>query len=194
MVLDGDEEVTEEEGVSSDWLEEKEEAGGVSGSLSLVAVALLLVASGFRETPSSCWISSGFRPLDSRKETLRSVGASRIDSSSRNLEACSTRSCLEVDAGASSELSDEAKGDCSVGADPDRCHEGIEGGLDEGSDMVLVSGPVQSQDKSERWGEEEGGTSPDFGWHWVHVSRPRLLHRFGLPRSFIIHQRPSSLD
>lgn len=48
---------------------------------------VLLLASGFRETPRSCWISSELSPLDSRKATLRSVGESRIDSSSRNLEA-----------------------------------------------------------------------------------------------------------
>lgn len=103
---------------------------------------MLLVASGFRETPRSWSISSAFRPLDSRKETLRSVGASRIDSSSRNLDADSTRSCREVDAGASSELGDEDKGAWSAGADPDRCQEGMEGGLDDGSDMMFVSGPV----------------------------------------------------
>jgi len=141
MVLDGDVELAGEEGVTSDWLEENE-AGGVSEPLSSVEVELLLVASEFRETPRSCWISSGFRPLDSRKEILRSVGESRIDSSSRNLEAWSIRSCLEEDAGASSELGDEDGGGLSAGADPGRCHEGMEGGLDDESDMVLVSVPV----------------------------------------------------
>jgi hypothetical protein len=48
-----------------------------------------VLASTLREMPRTCWISSELRPLDSRNETLRSVGASRIDSSSRNLDAWS---------------------------------------------------------------------------------------------------------
>lgn len=43
--------VTEDEGVTSDWLDE--EAEGVSCSLTSVTDELLLLASGFRETPRS---------------------------------------------------------------------------------------------------------------------------------------------
>lgn len=70
---------------------------------------------------------------------MRSVEASRIDSSSKNLEAWSMRSCREADAGALSELGDCDDGDWSVGAEPDCCcHEGMDGGFDEGSDIVSV--------------------------------------------------------
>lgn len=102
-------------------------------------VASALLASGFRETPRSCSISSEVKPLDSRKDTLRSVDASRIDSSSKNLEAWSRRSCREVDAGASSELGDCDDGDWLDGADPDCCcHEGMDGDFDERSDIVSM--------------------------------------------------------
>lgn len=88
------------------------ELEGVSWLLSSDEIDELLLASGFRETPRSCWISSGLRPFDSRKETLRSVGESRIDSSSKNLDAWSRSSCRVVGAGASSELGDgEEAGD-----------------------------------------------------------------------------------
>lgn len=89
MVVEEDGPVIWEEGVVSDWVveEEGEELEGVSRLLSSVEMDELLLASGFRETPRSCWISSGLSPFDSRKETLRSVGESRIDSSSRNLDA-----------------------------------------------------------------------------------------------------------
>lgn len=128
--------VTGEEGVTSD---PSEEVCGVSCPCSVVAEVVLLLASSFRETPRSCWISSGFRPFDSRNEILRSVGESRIDSSSRKRDAWSRRSC-RVEAGAS-ELGDgdEAGWSASAFPEPDCCcQEGIEGGLDVGSDMVPV--------------------------------------------------------
>lgn len=113
MVVGDDDAVIWEEGVASDGVVEVgEELEGVSWFLSSVEIDELLLASGFRETPRSCWISSGLRPLDSRKEILRSVGESRIDSSSRNLDAWSSSSCRVVGAGASSELGDgEEAGD-----------------------------------------------------------------------------------
>lgn len=73
--------------VVSDCVEEEEELKWVSWFLLSVEIEELLLASRFRETPRSCWISSELSPLDSRKATLRSVEESRIDSSSRNLEA-----------------------------------------------------------------------------------------------------------
>jgi hypothetical protein len=122
----------------SDWLDEEEDED-VSCCSGSAAVKSALLASGFRETPRSCWISSEVRPFDSRKETLRSVDASRIDSSSRNLDAWSMRSCREADAGASSGLGDCDDEDRSVGAEPGcRCHGGMDGGFDEGSDIVSV--------------------------------------------------------
>lgn len=100
--------VTEEEGVISDWLDEEVE--GVSCSLPSGTDELLLLASGFRETPRSFWISLGVKPLDSRNEILRSVEEPRIDSSSRNLDAWSRRSCRVVDAGASGASSELGEG------------------------------------------------------------------------------------
>lgn len=46
-------------------------------------------SSGFEERSCSIW--SEVRPFCSKKVTLRSREASRIDSSSRNLRACSRR-------------------------------------------------------------------------------------------------------
>jgi hypothetical protein len=71
-------------------------------------------------------MSSGLRPLDSRKVTLRSVGSSLIDSSSRNLDACASRSSRDVveGAGALSELgADDGDPSAVLLA---LCHEGME--------------------------------------------------------------------
>lgn len=95
--VEGDEEV-EPLGVSS----------GVLDSVVLLSpsvAAVLLVASEFRDTPSRPSISSCRRPFDSKNDTLRSSGASRKDSSSKNLVACCRRSDREV----SSELGGDAE-------------------------------------------------------------------------------------
>ncbi len=79
-----------------------------------------------------CWISSrssisvSIRPLDSRYSFLRSIGASRMESSSRNLEAFSIREALDSGdccsacscVGVLSDFSGEFEGS-------PRCHEGI---------------------------------------------------------------------
>lgn len=96
----------DEVAVSVFSLEEVKEVSGVSSALSSTEPALLPVASRFRVTPRSWLISSELRPFDSRKAILRSVGESRIDSSSRKRDAWLTRSSRDVDAGASSELGD----------------------------------------------------------------------------------------
>lgn len=62
----------------------------------------LSLASVLRETPRRDWISSLRKPFDSRKDILWSVEASRMDSSSRNLDARSRRA--ERSEEASSEL------------------------------------------------------------------------------------------
>lgn len=82
-------------------------------------------------------MSSELRPLDSRKVILRSVGASLIDSSSRNLDACASRSSRDVvaGAGASSELGDD-DGDSSVVLLA-LCHEGMD-------DLEASSGIISS--------------------------------------------------
>lgn len=131
MLEDGEEVVGGEEGVTSDWVGEVE---GVSSCVLSSAVVELLLGSALRETPRTCSISSELRPLDSRNETLRSVGASRIDSSSRNLDAWSRRACRDVEAvvaGASSEVGD---GDSSVLLAV--CHEGMDADLDVSSGMM----------------------------------------------------------
>jgi hypothetical protein len=119
MVVGGAE-VTGEGGVTSVW-EGEVDAVGVSS-----AAVELLLASSLRVMPRTCWISSEFRPFDSRNETLRSVGASRIDSSSKNLDAWSRRACRGVEvvaAGASS--AGDGDGDSSA-ALLGLCHEGID--------------------------------------------------------------------
>jgi hypothetical protein len=135
MVVEGAGEVAGEEGDTSvDWDSEEEEGEEEEGALSSAVSGLLLVASAFRETPRRVWISSGVKPLDSRKDTLWFVDASRIESSSRNRAAWSTRSCREAD-GAASEFGDEGGGSAGGLADC-CCHEGMDGFLDVGSDMV----------------------------------------------------------
>lgn len=106
-------------------------AGADSVSLALSVVEF---ASALPDMPRTCWISSELRPLDSRKAILRSCGASRIDSSSRNLAACSRRLCrgVLVVAGALSELGDVSS---SAGLF-DCCHAGVDVGLELSSDMT----------------------------------------------------------
>ena len=104
-----------------------------SGVLSLGAVELLLV-SALQEMPRTCSISSELKPFDSRNDILRSVGASRIDSSSRNLDAWSRRVCrgVAVVAGASSEVGDGDSSAVLLGL----CHEGIDPALDVSSGIM----------------------------------------------------------
>mgnify|MGYP007016609403 CR=1 FL=1 len=110
------------------------EVDGVSSCV-LSSAGVEVLASTLREIPRTCWISSELRPLDSRNETLRSVGASRIDSSSRNLDAWSRRACRDVeavDAGASSEAGDGDSSAVLFGL----CQEGIDDDLDVSSGMM----------------------------------------------------------
>lgn len=111
------------------------EVDGVSSCVLSSAVVELLLASALREMPRTCSISSELRPFDSRNETLRSVGASRIDSSSRNLDAWSRRACRDVEAvvaGASSEVGEGDSSAVLLGL----CHEGIDADLDVSSGMM----------------------------------------------------------
>lgn len=94
--------------LGSDWPSGVEdEALGSSDGVSLVASVL-------RETPSRDWISSSRSPFDSKKDILRSVDASRKESSCRNLVACSrstARSAVEE----LSEFGDELEDDGGEG-------------------------------------------------------------------------------
>jgi hypothetical protein len=123
-----------------------------------------LLASEFRDTPRRLSISSEVRPLDSRKAILRSVDASRIDSSCRNLDACSTSVDRAVSLPASLSLSSEAGGAAEFCC----CHSGIEG-LESESVMVKVvlSRKVDEQSNltSEKRGVEKRlGIRRDAGW------------------------------
>ena len=78
----------------------------VAEAVSLLIVAWLLVvsfvsgvvgASSLRLTPSNESISSFVRPFDSRNVILRSVVASRISGSARNVFACSSKADLSED-------------------------------------------------------------------------------------------------
>lgn len=104
-----------------------------SSSSSVVSLAL-----GVDDVmPKRVLISSSRRPLDCKNVTLRSVGASRMDSSSRNLAACSMRADREV----SSEVGDEVDSELSVlrlEALLGCCHEGIEDGLGLESAMICM--------------------------------------------------------
>ena len=111
------------------------EVDGVSSCVLSSAVVELLLGSALRETPRTCSISSELRPLDSRNETLRSVGASRIDSSSRNLDAWSRRACRDVEAVVAGALSEVGDGDSSADLLA-VCHEGIDADLDVSSGMM----------------------------------------------------------
>jgi hypothetical protein len=66
---------------------------------------LLLLESVSREMDKRLSISSLRRPLDSRKAILRSMGASRRESSCKNFLACS----MSTERGVSSELGDGAE-------------------------------------------------------------------------------------
>jgi hypothetical protein len=139
----------------------------------LAAVALLSssvvvlaspLASEFRETPKRLSISGEVRPLDSRKAILRSVDASRIDSSCKNLDACSRSVDRAVSLSTSLSLSSEAGGAAEVCC----CHSGIDG-LESESDMVtiMLSEKVDEQRriKSEKRGvEKRFGVRSDAGW------------------------------
>lgn len=71
---------------------------------------LLLLWSASREMARRLSISSFRRPLDSKKAILRSMGASRMESSCKNFLACSMRS----ERGVSSELGDGVEVELSV--------------------------------------------------------------------------------
>lgn len=101
-------------------------------------VSLLPLASAFRETPRRLSISSPCSPFDSKKATLRPVASFLIESSSRNLAACSRRVDREV-VSLSSEVCDgasEAEGVDSVLFAC--CHAGIDGFLDSSSAIMQV--------------------------------------------------------
>lgn len=132
--------------------EEGEEVDGVLGIVVLVSLVesgeeedsvevLVLVASRLRDMPSRLSISSLRRPLDSRKETLRSMEASRMESSCRNLVACSRRDDREVLVWSSSEAGDGVELELvsgSLGAEAlGFCQSGIEARLGLGSDIMF---------------------------------------------------------
>lgn len=72
------------------------------------------VESTLRDTPMRFWISSCESPFDSRKAIFLSVGASCMEGSSRNLEACSCIVLLD-------EAVDETDGG-SLDGSSCRCH------------------------------------------------------------------------
>lgn len=92
-------------------------------------VSLSPLASTFRETPRRLSISSPCSPFDSKKAILRPVASFLIESSSRNLAACSRRADREV-VSLSSELCDGV----SEAEEVDSvlfacCHAGMDGSL-----------------------------------------------------------------
>ena len=104
-----------DEGEGVDWDEDAEAllVGG-TGSVLVEAVvsaevvlssSVVSLGSGVGDMPRRVLISSSRRPLDCKKVTLRSVGASRMESSSRNLAACSMSADREV----SSDVGDEVE-------------------------------------------------------------------------------------
>jgi hypothetical protein len=101
-------------------------------SLSSSVAAELLVAFGFGDAPSRLSISSRRRPLDSKKDALRSSGASRNDSSCKNLAACCRRADREV----SSKLGEDEEAELLELVAEGCCHWGIEGGL--GLESVIM--------------------------------------------------------
>lgn len=108
--------------------------GVVSGEAVFSSSSVVSLALGVDDMPRRVLISSSRRPLDCRNVTLRSVGASRMDSSSRNLAACSMR----VDREVSSEVGDEVDSELSLLGLEGCCHEGIEDGLGLESAMVCL--------------------------------------------------------
>lgn len=117
--FDGDVDV---ERSSSDFA--SEELGSEVGDL--VSAGELLVASVLRETPRIVWISSLRSPFDSRKDILRSVGASRIDSSCRNLDAWSRRAGRSGVVEGESEFGDELESWLEAASPWTCCHLGME--------------------------------------------------------------------
>lgn len=136
-----------------------ESDAGVVASLLL----LLVVASSFREIPRRLSISFLRNPLVSRNATLRSVDASRIDSSSKNLVACSRRAGRGVVGVLSSEL-------CDGGAEVEEsaavlfgcCQDGMDNGLG------LVSTIVFSKRlrRGQTWREERMKLKLEMNWRW----------------------------
>jgi hypothetical protein len=107
-VVDEDVEDVGEEGDDSLELcdsllvEDVVESGVALFPSAVLLLVLVLLSSAFREMPKRLSISSLRRPLDSRNATLRSTGASRMESSCKNLLACS----MSSERGVSSEFGD----------------------------------------------------------------------------------------
>ena len=115
----------------------------VAEAVSLLIVTWLLVvsfvsgvvgASSLRLAPSNESISSFVKPFDSRNVILRSVVASRISGSARNVFACSSRADLSEDVVVSLVGLSEVSGDELDEAL--RCHSGMVG-LEEVSGISL---------------------------------------------------------
>ena len=115
-------------------------AMGIRTSTGSVCVGSMDGLSGVAS--SSRCTSSLVRPFPSRKETLRSVEAARISSSSRNFEAFSSSASLEEDFGTSS-LGESGvwNGPLSfvLGLLGCRCHVGMEGGFGSDGSLILDS-------------------------------------------------------
>lgn len=102
-----------------------------------VDVVSLPLASAFRETPRRLSISSPCSPFDSKKAILRPVASFLIESSSRNLAACSRRVDREEVVSLSSEVCDGV----SEAEELDSvlfacCHAGMDGFFDSSSAMM----------------------------------------------------------
>ena len=123
---------------------------------------LLVVASSFREIPRRLSISSLRNPFVSRNAALRSVDASRIDSSSRNLVACSRR---------------VGRGVVGVVLSSELCHDGAEAedsaavlfgccqdGMDNGLDLVSTIVFSKSLRCGQTWRDERDEVKLEMNW------------------------------
>lgn len=125
---------------------------------------LLVVASSFREIPRRLSISSLRNPFVSKNATLRLVDASRIDSSSKNLVACSRRAGRGVVGVLSSEL-------CDAGADAEEsaavlfgcCQDGMDSGFGLVSTIVFSKNLRCGQTWREERERSEAGDELEMG-------------------------------
>lgn len=94
------------------------------------------VASVLRETPRRLWISLLRSPFDSKKDILRSVGASRIVSSCKNLDPWSRRAERSGAVEGEAAFGDGLEGWLDVASLWGSCHCGMEGFFCSGSDIL----------------------------------------------------------